>query len=176
VAALEGSKLQCFVYDAQHRVLEIEFRVGPPYTPGNEVPQAPPPKVIHYFNVPRYVFTTLTRSRTARRQERYWYDVIQRRYKCQTVRTVCRLPRIRRFSEARLNRSTFEAHLARLSPEEQQSFTVAIAVIKALLLRKLAPKRVAGLGGLMECQSCGAVGSAPKHIRHRNCLWSTLSS
>jgi hypothetical protein len=32
----------------------------------------------------------------------------------------------------------------------------------------LAPKRVAGLGGLMECQSCGGVGSLPKNIRHRN--------
>ena len=28
VQALEGSKLQCFAYDGQRRILEIEFRVG----------------------------------------------------------------------------------------------------------------------------------------------------
>jgi hypothetical protein len=45
----------------RHRTLEIEFRVGPPYTSGNEVPPPPPSRVIHYSNVPRYVFTTVTR-------------------------------------------------------------------------------------------------------------------
>jgi hypothetical protein len=71
IAALGGSKLQSFAYDGRQRVLEIEFRVGPPYTPGNEVPLPPPPRVIQYFNVPRYVFTTVTRCKTARPQERY---------------------------------------------------------------------------------------------------------
>src|ERR1043166_6294868 len=74
VAALEGSTLQCFAYDGQRRILEIEFRVGAPHTSGTEIPLPPPPKVIDYFNVPRYVFTRLTRSGTARSQERYWYD------------------------------------------------------------------------------------------------------
>jgi hypothetical protein len=40
----------------------------------------------------------------------------------------------------------------------------------------LGPRAKAGrrLGGLMECQSCGGVGSIPKTIRHRNCLWAAL--
>jgi hypothetical protein len=161
MAALEGSKLQSFAYDGRQRTLEIEFRVGAPHTPGDEIPLPPPPRVIQYFDVPRYVFTTMTRCKTARAQERYWEDTIRRRFHCQTVRTVCGLPRIRRFAEARLNRYTFEAYLLRLSAE-RQSLTMALWAMKALLIRKLAPKRVAGLGGLMECQSCGAVGSLPK--------------
>jgi hypothetical protein len=32
-----------------------------------------------------------------------------------------------------------------------------------------------GLGGLMECQSCGAVGAAVAGMRHRNCLWVCLT-
>ena len=176
IGASEGSKLLSFAYDGQRRILEIEFRVGAPYTPGNEIPLTPPPRVIHYFNVPRYIFTRLTRSATARAQERYWYDVVQRRYKCQTVRTVCRLPRILRFVEARLNRYTFEDYLLRLSFEEQQILTLAVTVMRALLLRSLTPRRVAGLGGLMECRSCGSVGALPKDIRHRNCLWAGISS
>jgi hypothetical protein len=157
-------------------VLEIEFRVGPPYTPGDEIPLPPPPRVIQYFNTPRYVFTTVTRCKTARTQERYWENTVRRRFRCQTVRTVCRLPRIGRFSEARLTRYTFEDYLFRLSAEEQQSLTMAISGMKALLIRTFAPKRVAGLGGLMECPSCGRIASLPKNIRHRNCLWATLSS
>ena len=97
-------------------------------------------------------------------------------YKCETVRTVCRLPRIRRFSEALLRRYSIEDYLLRLSPGEQQSFTLAVKVMKALLLRSLAPKRVAGLDGLIECQACGAVGALPRDIRHRNCLWLALIS
>lgn len=175
VAALEGSKLQSFAYDGRQRLLEIEFRVGPPYTPGDEVPLSPPPKVIHYLNVPRYVFTTVTRCRTARHQERYWEVTIRRRFECQTVRTVCRLPRIRRFAEARLTRYTFEDYLLGLSFEEQQSFRLAVVTMRALLFRALTPKRIAGLGGLIECQSCGAVGAVLKNIRYRNCLWDTVS-
>src|SRR5438874_2452264 len=107
IPALGGSKLQSFSYEGRSRVLEIEFRVTAPFTFG-DIPLSPPPHVVQYLNVPRYVFTTLTRCKTARRQERYWEDAIRRRFDCQTVRTVCRLPRIRRFAEARLNRSTFE--------------------------------------------------------------------
>jgi hypothetical protein len=174
VLALEGSKLQSFAYDGRSRTLEIEFRVTAPYTPG-EISVLPPPRVIQYFNVPRYVLTTVTRCHTGRRQEGYWYDVIQRRFRCQTLRTVCRLPRTPRFTEALLNRSTFEDHLLGLSLEEQQSLTAAVAVMKALFLRTLAPIRVAGLGGRLECQSCGKVGSRLIDIRHRNCLWFGLS-
>ena len=51
VPAVEGSKLQCFTYDGRSRTLEIQFRVTPPYTPG-ETPLPPPPRVVQYFNVP----------------------------------------------------------------------------------------------------------------------------
>ena len=94
--------------------------------------------VVQYFNVPRYVFVNVTRFKTARRQERYSYDVIERRFKCQTVRTVCRLPRIRRFSEARLHRFTFDDYLFRMSTEEQQTVRLIVAAMKVLLLRTLA--------------------------------------
>src|SRR5262245_8591967 len=72
------------------------------------------PWMIQYFDVPRYVFTKLIRCKTGRRQEIFWADNIRTRYRCQTVRTTCRLPR-----------------------------------------------HVTGLGGLMECPSCGVVG--PTH-------------
>jgi hypothetical protein len=130
IAAFEGSKLEAFAYDGQRQILEMEFRVGAPHTPGDEIPLPPPARFIHYFNVPRYVFTRLMRSRTASGQERYWYHVIQRRYTCQTVRTVCRLPRIRRFTEARLTRYMFDDYLLRLSPEEQQTLTLAVTVMR----------------------------------------------
>ena len=39
ILALDGSKLQAFVYDGKSRLLEIEFRVTAPYTPG-EIPAA----------------------------------------------------------------------------------------------------------------------------------------
>src|SRR5437868_3194633 len=113
---------------------------------------------------------------TQYRPEVYWEDNIRGRFECQTVRTVCRLPRIRRFSEARLNRYTFEDYLLRLSSEERQSLTVALAVMRALLIRTLAPGRVVGLGGLMECQRCGRVGARLGDIRHRNCIWLELQS
>jgi len=68
---------------------------------------------------------------------------------CQTVRTVCRLPRIRRFTEARnLRFHTFEDYLLRLSSEERENFRLAVAAMRLLLLKTLAPRRVAGLGGL----------------------------
>ena len=101
--------------------------------------------------------------------------MIQRRYKCQTVRTVCRLPRIRRFAESRLDRYTFENYLLQLPAEEQQTFTLAVAAMKVPLIRALRPIPFAGLGGRMECQSCGSVGAALKDIRHRNCLWASLN-
>src|ERR1051326_7908744 len=59
IDALEGSKLQCFAYDGQRRVLEIEFRVGAQHTPGMEIPLPAPPKIVQYFTAPRYVFTRL---------------------------------------------------------------------------------------------------------------------
>jgi KTSC domain len=100
IEALEGSQLQSFAYDGKSRVLEIEFRVTAPFV-HSEIPLPPPPNVIQYFNVPRYVFTKLTRSKTARMQERYWEDHIRTRFRCQTVRTVCRLPRVWRLVEVR---------------------------------------------------------------------------
>src|SRR5262249_53698459 len=78
-------------YDGKHRLLEIEFRVSAPFA-HKEVPLPPPPRVIQCFDVPRYLFTNLTRLKTARGQEQFLLDNIQERYKCQTVRTVCRLP------------------------------------------------------------------------------------
>ena len=93
--------------------------------------------------VPRYVFTRLTRCYAARRQERYWENNIGKRFDCQTVRTVCRLPRIRRFAEARnIHRYSFEDYLLRLSAEEQQTFRLVVAAMKVLLLRTLAPRRL----------------------------------
>ena len=172
--ALEGSQLQSFAYEGKWRLLEIEFRVSPPFT-HSEIPLPPPPKVIHYFGVPRYVLTKLLRCKTARGQERYWEDHIRTRFQCQTVRTVCRLPRVWRLIEARnIRRYSFEDHLTRMSMEEQQAIQIVVATMKVLLLRTLAPKRMAGLGGLLECQSCGSVATAFASIRHRNCLWMAL--
>src|SRR5262249_36565353 len=92
-------------------------------------------------------------------QERYWEDHIRTRFKCQTVRTVCRLPRVWRFHEARnVRRYSFEEDLSRMSVEEQQAIQIVIATMKVLLLRTLAPKHVAGLGGLLECQCFASVG------------------
>jgi len=61
-----------------------------------------------------------------------------------------------------------------VSAEERQALPIALAAMKVLLLRTLAPKHVAGLGGLMECQGCGSVGADARVIRHRNCLWSMI--
>jgi KTSC domain len=172
--ALEGSKLQSSAYDGSSRALEIEFRVRAPCTPG-DLPLPPPPRVVQYRDVARDLFTRLTRCRTARQQERYWEDHIRRRYRCQTVRTVCRLPRMLRMTEARnLRFHTFEEHLLGLPAEERDMFCVAVAAMRILVLKKLSPVRAAGLGGLVECQSCRSVAAFPKDIRHRNCLWSQL--
>jgi hypothetical protein len=84
------------------------------------------------------------------------------------VRTVCRLPRVWRFAEARnIRRHTFEDYLNRVSPAELEAIQMVVAAMKVLLLQTLAPRRVAGLGGLLECPSCESVGagfsgSAPK--------------
>src|SRR5690242_5540297 len=67
--ALEPSSLQSFAYDGRVRLLEIEFRVTAPHS-YDELPLPPPPKVIQYFEVPRYVFEKLQTSKTARQQER----------------------------------------------------------------------------------------------------------
>jgi hypothetical protein len=58
VPAIEPSPLQSFAYDGRARVLEIEFRVTTPYA-YDELPLPPPPHVIQYLDVPRYVFTKL---------------------------------------------------------------------------------------------------------------------
>jgi hypothetical protein len=119
--ALEGSQLQSFSYEGKSRLLEIEFRVTAPFT-HSEIPLPPPPKVIHYFGLPRYVFTKLTRLKTPRMQERYWEDKIRTSYRCQTVRTICRLPRIWRLMEAsNIRRYSFEEYSSRMSVKEQQA-------------------------------------------------------
>jgi hypothetical protein len=41
---------------------------------------------------------------------------------------VCRLPRIRRFAEARLNRSTFDDHLQRLSPDYEPGHVLGLGL------------------------------------------------
>jgi hypothetical protein len=175
IAALEGSALRSFAYDGKSRTLEIEFRVTAPFA-YSEVPLPPPPRVIQYLNVPRYIYTKLIRFKTGRGQERCWADEIQRRYTCQTVRTVCRLPRVWKFSEARnVRHFEFDEYTARLSAEERETFLLTVVAMRILLVRTLAPKRVAGLGGLFECGCCGSVGVDLAGIRHRNCLWSALS-
>src|SRR5262245_34902685 len=62
VPAIEGSQLQAIAYDGKQRVLEIEFRVNAPFA-NNDVPLPPPPRVIQYFDVPRYALTKLRASR-----------------------------------------------------------------------------------------------------------------
>jgi hypothetical protein len=157
-------------------MLEIEFRVTAPFI-HSEIPLAPPPKVVRYLSVQRYVFTKLLRCKTARMQERHWEDNIRTRFKCQTVRTVCRLPRIWRLHEAQnIHCYNFEDYLSRISIEEQQAIQIVVAAMKVLLLRVFAPKRVAGLDALLECQCCGSVATTFDSIRHRNCLWINLGS
>jgi hypothetical protein len=155
-------------------VLEIEFRVTAPHA-YNEIPLPPPPRVVRYHDVPRYIFTKVIRLKTARTQERFWEDNVRPRFRCQTVRTVSRLPRIRRFDEARnIRRFQYDDYVAELEAEDRQSIQLIVAAMKILLLKTLSPKRVAGLGGLLECQSCGSVGAEVRGIRHRNCLWWAL--
>lgn len=123
IKPLEGSQLHSFAYDGKSRILEIEFRVTTPFV-HSEIALPPPPKVIRYFNVPRYVLTKLTRSKTARMQERYWEDDIRTLYNCQTAKTVCRLPRVRRFHEARnIRRYSIEDYFSRLSVEDQPAIS-----------------------------------------------------
>jgi hypothetical protein len=62
--AREGSRLRSFAYGGQTRVLEIEFRVTASFTHG-EIQSPPPPQVIQYDAVPRYVFTKLISLGTA---------------------------------------------------------------------------------------------------------------
>jgi hypothetical protein len=57
----------------------------------------------------------------------------------------------------------------------RMTFRRLVAGMKIVLVRVLAPKRVAGLGGLFQCGDCREVGSDLAGIRHRNCLWSALS-
>jgi hypothetical protein len=175
MTALTSSQLQCFAYDGKSRVLEIEFRVTAPFI-HNDAPLPPPPHVVQYFSVPRYVFTKLVRCKTSRQQEPYWEDNIRTRYKCATVRTVCRLPRIYRISEARnIRRCGFEDYMLRLAIDERQTLQLVVVAMKMYLLRALSPRRVAGLGGLVQCRSCENVGPDLATISHRNCLWFQLA-
>jgi hypothetical protein len=149
VPALKPSQLQSFAYDGKSRTLEIEFGVLAPAA-YNEMPLPPPPHVIQYFNVPRYVFAKLLQYKIGQKQERYWADNIRTRLSCQTVRTVCRLPRIWKFSESRnIRRYDHDEYVCTLSGEDQQTFLITVMAMRILLLRTLAPKRVAGLGGLL---------------------------
>src|SRR5262245_15487762 len=171
IPALGGSQLQSFAYEGKLRVLEIEFRVTSPFA-HHEIPLPPPPRVIQCFNVPRFVLSKLARCKTARRQEQFWLDNIRRRYRCQTVRTVCRIPRIFRMVEARnVRQFEFDSYVRTLEIREQETFRLVVAAMKVLLLKPLTPKRVAGLGGFLEGPSCGSVGTTSACIRHRKCLW-----
>jgi hypothetical protein len=176
IAALEGNQLQSFAYDGKSRVLEIEFRVTAPFI-HSEIPLPPPPRVIQYFDVPRYVFTKLIRCKAGRRQEIFRADVIRTRFRCQTVRTVCRVPRVYRLHEARnLRRFQFEEYMTALAEEERQALRLVVTAMKLLLLKTLSPRRAAGLGGLMQCRCCAGVGTNLWDIRHKNCLWLQLHS
>jgi hypothetical protein len=73
-------------------------------------------------------------------------DVIKRRYRCQTVRTVCRLPRVYRLREL-VNLRPFDRYLSDQTAEEQVALRAAAAGMKLVLLKVLAPVRVSGLGG-----------------------------
>jgi hypothetical protein len=95
---------------------------------------------------------------------------MKRTYRYQTVRTVCRLPRVYRLRELVTLRQ-FDEYLSARPAEEQLALRVAVAA----MVKVLAPKRVAGLGGLMECRGCGAVGVDALRIGHRNCLWRSLT-
>src|SRR5689334_12268056 len=65
INAIQPSSLQSFTYDGKQRILEIEFGVTAPFIHG-ELPLPPPPRVIQYFNVPRYIFTRLIHCNWAR--------------------------------------------------------------------------------------------------------------
>ena len=137
IHALEGSQFRSFAYDGRSRVLEIEFGVTTPHA-YDGIPLPPPPCVIQYAEVPRYVFMKLIRCTTARRQERFWADAIQRRYKGQTVRTVCRLPRMFRIEEARnIRRSSFEDYLNVCRQRNNKRFKWLSMAMKVLLLQTL---------------------------------------
>jgi hypothetical protein len=69
-----------------------------------------------------------------RRQERYWEDNIRMRYKGQTVRSVCRLPRVYGLVEARnVHRVELDAYLLRLTADEQQLLQLIVVAMKFLL-------------------------------------------
>jgi hypothetical protein len=60
---------------------------------------------------------------------------------------------VRKCIAAGLNPRCPARYLRQLSVDEQKSLTLSVAMMRVLLFRKLAPKRVAGLGELMECQN-----------------------
>jgi len=141
----------------------MEFRVSAPFI-RNEIPLPPPPRVIQYFEVPRYIFTKLIRCKTGRRQEIFWADVIRTRFKCETVRTVGRLPRVYRLKEAtNIRRFVFDEYTARLVESQRQTFQLALAGMKLLLLSTLSPRRVDGLGGLRHPSSLGIMSGSSEY-------------
>ena len=74
ILARPDSPLESLRYDGKSRTLEVEFRVTAPHTYNDELPLPPLPKVIHYFGVPRYIFTRLQGCPTGRKQEQFWVD------------------------------------------------------------------------------------------------------
>ena len=69
-------------------------------------------------------------------------------------------------TEARnVKRFEFQSYVRALEIREQETFRLVVAAVKVLLLKTLSPKRVAGLGGFIECQSCGSVGATSPSIR-----------
>jgi hypothetical protein len=59
-------------------------------------------------------------------EERFWDDQIRTRYRCQTVATVCRIPRVFRLREAR-NLRHFELHEyeTKLADGERELFPIS---------------------------------------------------
>jgi len=88
------------------------------------------------------------------------------------VRPLERTRHITAAKNARLN--TFADYLSCLPVDKQQAPQLALIDIKAILLRFLSPRRISGLGGFVECQSCGSVAGTVGQIRHRTCLWHQL--
>jgi hypothetical protein len=115
VAALEGSSLQSFAYDCALRLLEIEFRARSPFA-FDEIPLPPPPHVIRYFNVPRYIVTRLTRHRTGRGQDQYWASRHPNSLSESKGTNGVPSARIWRFREAKnIRRFHFEEYMTRLA-------------------------------------------------------------
>lgn len=152
IDAMQPSQLLSCAYTGRQRILEACWKPSVPFI-HNEPPMAAPPRA----------------------EELYLQDTVERRYARQTVRTVCRLPRVYRMRDAKnVRHFSFDQSLHLRSQEEQAGLRLTVTAMKVLVLKVPEPKPVAGLGGLMECQGCGAIGSAPHPMSHANCLWASL--